>query len=474
VTPLNGETDTAGQGSFPEVGPNGEIYVAWEEGLSGFSERSIRIRRSDDGGLTFPGPDEVVSSSVDAIGTIELCGGGLRETLPGSIRSQEFPSIDVDHSGGPFDGNVYAVWNSDPDGEAGPDNADIFLSRSTDGGNTWSPPFVVNDDGTDTDQFFPFVRVTEAGTVAVMWYDRRLNGSDIDVFKAFSVNGGQTFGPNVRVTDVSFAVPPINPNFDPVVLNCYMAEYNHMATQGSTLYLTWGDNRNTLFTPDFPNGRPDPDVFFETESDPGVMLSLVLTPNTDTNDVGTPHTVTATLTDGPGNPVPGEAIAFTVTGANTASGSGSTDAAGQASFTYTGTSEGDDTITGWVDGDGDGVQDPDEASDTATKTWMPVTAIILVSFSASGQDGQVLLAWETVSEIDNEGFNMWRSEAADSDYTRLNPSLIPARGNADTGASYEFTDGDVVNGVTYYYKLEDVDLNGVSTFHGPVSATPSP
>jgi hypothetical protein len=27
-------------------------------------------------------------------------------------------------------------------------------------------------------------------------------------------------------------------------------------------------------------------------------------------------------------------------------------------------------------------------------------------------------------------------------------------------------------GITYYYKLEDVDFNGVSTFHGPVSATP--
>jgi len=103
----------------------------------------------------------------------------------------------------------------------------------------------------------------------------------------------------------------------------------------------------------------------------------------------------------------------------------------------------------------------------------PPTAITLLSFSASGQDEHVVLNWETAAEIDNEGFNLWRAEAADGEYTKLNPSLIPARGNPDTGASYEYTDINVVKGVAYYYKLEDVDIHGVSTFHGPVSATAS-
>ena len=49
---------------------------------------------------------------------------------------------------------------------------------------------------------------------------------------------------------------------------------------------------------------------------------------------------------------------------------------------------------------------------------------------------------------------------------------IPARGNADTGAAYAFTDNAVMSSVTYYYKLEYVDVNGVSTFHGPASAAP--
>jgi hypothetical protein len=102
------------------------------------------------------------------------------------------------------------------------------------------------------------------------------------------------------------------------------------------------------------------------------------------------------------------------------------------------------------------------------------TAITLASFEASASESEVRLAWETAAEIDNEGFNVWRAEAADGEYTRLNPSLIPAEGDPDTGASYEYVDSDVVKGMAYYYKLEDVDLHGVSTFHGPVSATAGP
>jgi hypothetical protein len=33
-------------------------------------------------------------------------------------------------------------------------------------------------------------------------------------------------------------------------------------------------------------------------------------------------------------------------------------------------------------------------------------------------------------------------------------------------------DEDVRNRKPYFYKLEDIDLNGKSTMHGPVSATP--
>ena len=70
-------------------------------------------------------------------------------------------------------------------------------------------------------------------------------------------------------------------------------------------------------------------------------------------------------------PVDGEDVGFTVTGANPTSGSAVTDLTGAATFTYTGTNPGTDTITAFLDTDGDGAQDPDETvMDTATKEWI--------------------------------------------------------------------------------------------------------
>ncbi|MGD1994622.1 MAG: hypothetical protein PVI59_15615, partial [Anaerolineae bacterium] len=46
-------------------------------------------------------------------------------------------------------------------------------------------------------------------------------------------------------------------------------------------------------------------------------------------------------------------------------------------------------------------------------------------------------------------------------------------GDPVSGATYTFTDQDLDPG-TYYYTLEDVDLGGVTTRHGPVSATVKP
>jgi hypothetical protein len=102
-----------------------------------------------------------------------------------------------------------------------------------------------------------------------------------------------------------------------------------------------------------------------------------------------------------------------------------------------------------------------------------VTAVELKSFTAEAGNDNVTLRWQTASEIDNEGFNVWRSESADGTYTQLNASLIPALGNADDGANYEYVDSVVVQDTTYYYKLEDVDTKGASSLHGPVSATPT-
>jgi hypothetical protein len=99
-------------------------------------------------------------------------------------------------------------------------------------------------------------------------------------------------------------------------------------------------------------------------------------------------------------------------------------------------------------------------------------AIELSLFAVSPSNKKVILTWTTESEVDNAGFNLYRSDAVDGEYVKINSSLISAEGSVTQAASYEFVDKNVQNRTTYYYKLEDIDLYGSSTFHGPTSATP--
>ncbi len=100
------------------------------------------------------------------------------------------------------------------------------------------------------------------------------------------------------------------------------------------------------------------------------------------------------------------------------------------------------------------------------------TLIELESFTALPLDGSVMLKWRTASEIDNVGFNIYRSVSSDTGYARVNESVIPPAGGPDRSAEYTYRDDSVINGTAYFYRLEDIDLDGTTTLHGPVSATP--
>jgi hypothetical protein len=121
----------------------------------------------------------------------------------------------------------------------------------------------------------------------------------------------------------------------------------------------------------------------------------------------------------------------------------------------------DDANSDQADADNDGIGDVCEP-----------TLIQLSAFTATPTSGAVILQWATESETDNAGFNIYRADSEDGEYVKINAALIPAEGSSTQGTSYEFVDTDVLNRKTYYYKLEDIDLNGNSTMHGPVSATP--
>jgi len=100
------------------------------------------------------------------------------------------------------------------------------------------------------------------------------------------------------------------------------------------------------------------------------------------------------------------------------------------------------------------------------------TAVTLAGFDARGRDGAVELSWETASELDNLGFHVYRAPSADGPWTRISSSLIRGLGSSPEGKRYSWLDSGLTNGVTYSYRLEDVDRSGVVTSHGPVSGTP--
>ena len=73
---------------------------------------------------------------------------------------------------------------------------------------------------------------------------------------------------------------------------------------------------------------------------------------------------------------------------------------------------------------------------------------------------------------------LYRAEAADGPWTRLNPHLIPssAPGSAP-GQMYEWLDagadiGGIEAGRTYWYRLEAVDVHGQAQVAGVVSIEP--
>ena len=285
-------------GCSVRVGPNGQVLVVWAD-RTGATAGDIRFLASTNGGVSF-GTNTQVSTGNRLPGTdrVVSCGpNNNRTTLNGNIRMLHQAWLAVDTTGSANNGNLYVVWVSDPTGAT--DNSDVFFSRSTNGGANWSAPLQLGG-GTTTDQFEPNVVVGgDGGTVSVAWYDRRndtANNFNIDVFKAFSTDGGQTFGALQRVTNQNWGVPQLNPNFDNAIANCYMGEYIGVAADAGRFYYLWGDNRNTITNANWPAGRPDPDVFFESEAAPDAPITAI---GTTINSVeGAPFTgVVATFTD---------------------------------------------------------------------------------------------------------------------------------------------------------------------------------
>ncbi|MFD2700429.1 sialidase family protein [Paenibacillus shunpengii] len=186
---LSSEAD---QVERPEVavGLTGTVYGAW---ITTDPTGRFVVRRSFDGGVTFEPP--VLVSTISLVPTVL--------PVPGyGFRVLTFASISTDRSIGPNTEAVYAVWQDFRLGYS-----DIFMSKSTDLGGTWSAPVSITGAPAGSQNFFPSVDVDPlTGVVNIIYYSNQINGFNLDVYVARSINGGQTFT-NTRITNVSF-----NPN----------------------------------------------------------------------------------------------------------------------------------------------------------------------------------------------------------------------------------------------------------------------
>lgn len=90
--------------------------------------------------------------------------------------------------------------------------------------------------------------------------------------------------------------------------------------------------------------------------------------------------------------------------------------------------------------------------------------VLLNSFKAKQMENHVLLEWITFSEIQNEGFIIFRKIDSDNNYSmisdyRTNSMLIGA-GNSSENKTYHYEDYNVENGKNYSYLLKSMDYNG--------------
>ena len=227
----------------PVVARDGTVYVSWMDyNVWWGAQGKIFIRKSTDGGLTFPawGPGDHLITTIDLPGwenapLFNVTGA----TADGSTKAKGAPVLAASAT----DANeLYMVYAADPNVSDLGNEADIFFIKSTDAGQNWSQPLRVNDDGTKNDQIMPWIDVKPDDTIDIAWYDRRNDTNDVywDVYIARSVDSGVSFSTNVRLNDSSFLAPAN-----------WLGEYLGLAVDANNAYVA--------FTSDTLNG----DVYFD-------------------------------------------------------------------------------------------------------------------------------------------------------------------------------------------------------------------
>ncbi len=215
--------DTSGQ----------KVFIAWEDARNyDTSQWDIYFARSTDGGLTFSPNIRIDDTGSD---TSWQCA----------------PGIAVDRAGE----NVYITWYDERNWNN--KGADIYFSRSTDGGLSFLPNVLVNDTATtgSTHQWDPTIAVDTLGRIFIAWVDERepVRG----IYFSRSDDGGLTFGPDIRVTDDGYNIPGYRPSIAVDDLDGVYVVWGddyRLSLGGDRIYFAYSDCAGDSF---LPNVRVD-------------------------------------------------------------------------------------------------------------------------------------------------------------------------------------------------------------------------
>ncbi len=236
------ETTVVGIGADVRTNANGDVFVFWPDADG---SRNIVFVRSVDGGNTFTAP-QVIATTFANTRRLNIPAGSSR-------RLRVYVSADAYRTA--TRNMVYAVW-SDLSGETGcttgggpgPDATStcktrVWFTRSTDGGNTWSAPVMINNQSGLNDQFHSRLCVDQSnGLIVVTYHDTVADSDRIEshVYYQTSSDDGQTWSAATQITtqpsDATGAA--VDPN------GFGYGDYDGLHGHHGTFYPCWTDFRN--------------------------------------------------------------------------------------------------------------------------------------------------------------------------------------------------------------------------------------
>ena len=222
------------------VDANGNVHVDFYGYKKNDDNLALWHSVSTDGGQTFSTPNRISYVyfklplfTPDSLGP---------DTIPGINKSRLYPSP---YMAADKEGNIYATWTAFGVETHGATLSDIYLSKSSDNGTTWSAPIKVNDDGLNTaHNYYSSITTNGLNEVVVSWYDRREDTDPLNppypayYYYGLSTDGGQTFQ-NVKVSTVAtdFAhVGDKNQGFG-------IGEYTQVLATDNYIIPVWSDCR---------------------------------------------------------------------------------------------------------------------------------------------------------------------------------------------------------------------------------------